>query len=180
MNEFKPGTYKGTVCGMDSGAVGQNGTLCAKILFNVPEINKKVAWTGWFSDKVNEKTGKTYTELLLEKLLELGFTGNCVSEMSDPSKKVENLFNVDKEWDLEIDFQVDRDGVVTSYLEVRWINDPERSFNSKLDHTKAVEGFRGMNIKGELMRLRSQMKPKTTKAPLSTNAPEINEEDIPF
>lgn len=147
MSEMLPGSYKGKVCGMDSGAVGANKTPVAKVIFLL-ENGKKVTWTGWFSEKTNQKTGKTYSQLVVEKLVDLGFTGSCVSVMSNPSVNVDEVFNTSKEWDLEIDYQKDKNGEVTKYFEVKWINDPDKASSSKLDHVEATTVFKGMNLSG--------------------------------
>lgn len=170
-NALLPGNYKGRIVGMDSGAVGENNTPLVKIFFKVED--KTLPWTGWFSTKVNQKTGKTYTELVIEKLLDLGFSGKCVSEMSDPNKDVNNLFNTSKEWDLEIDFQKDRNDIPTQYLEVKWINDPDKPSTSKLDHKQSVQVFSGMNIKGEIARLRKGR-------PVDAPKQDVTPNDIPF
>lgn len=157
MSELLPGRYKGRIAGCDSGAVGENKTPLAKLFFKLEEGGKVLPWTGWFSDKVNQKTGKTYTELVIEKLLACGFTGKCVSEMSNPKLDINAMFNTEKVWDLDIDFQEDKHGVKTKYFEVNWINDPDKSASSKLDHAQAVQVFKGMNLGGEIARIRKGM-----------------------
>lgn len=157
MSELLPGRYKGRIVGCDSGAVGDNQAPLAKLFFKLEDHGKVITWTGWFSDKVNQKTDKTYTELVIEKLLECGFTGKCVSEMSNPSNDINTVFNTEKIWDLDIDYQTDKNGVKTKYFEVNWINDPEKSMSSKLDHTQAVQVFKGMNLSGEIARIRKGM-----------------------
>ena len=117
MSELKPGRYKGSIVGCDSGTVGENNTPLAKLFFKIEEVNKTITWTGWFSDKVNAKTDKTYTELVIEKLIECGFTGKCVSEMSNPKADPSTLFNTEKVWDLDVDYQTDKNGNKTKYFE---------------------------------------------------------------
>ena len=144
-----PGSYKGHIVDCDAGAVGANNTPLVKVVFKL-ETGDKVTWTGWFSDKVNEKTGKTYTELVVDKLVSMGFSGKCVSEMSSLERNVPTLFDTNKVWDLEIDYQTDKDGKILEYFEVKWINDPEKQGTSKLDHVNAVTVFRGMKLGGLL------------------------------
>jgi len=164
---MNPGTHKGKIVGCDAGVVGQNKTPVVKIFFEVE--GKKIPWTGWFSEKTNEKTGKTYSELVIEKLVELGFSGKCISEMSDPNKSAQQLFDCDFEWDLEIDFQTDKNGEKTKYMEVRWINNPNKGF--KFNHQDSVEAFAGM--KGLLAQAKQTViKPKKQDKPAS--------DDIPF
>ena len=176
-NELTPGRHQGRIVGIDSGPVGQNNTPVAKLFFEIDGIRKVVSWSGWFSEKVNQRTNKTYTQLVLEKLIECGFSGKCVSEMSDRSKRVEELFNTEKVWDLDIDYQTDKDGNVTQYFEVKWINDPDKPFTSKLDHGQAVQTFKGMNIGGELARLRQNNKTETENEQLPDGTAA---DDIPF
>lgn len=155
MENFMPGYYEGKIVKVDSGAVGENKTPLVKVFFKIESLNAVVPWTGWFSDKTNAKTGKTYTELVIEKLVQLGFLGKCVSEMAEPNADVSKLFkNPEKVWSLDVDFQTDRNGQKTKYLEVKWINDPEKSGTSKLDHAQSVEVFKGMGIKGLLSQAR--------------------------
>lgn len=189
MSELLPGRYKGRIVGCDSGAVGDNNTPLAKLFFKLEEGGKVLPWTGWFSDKVNQKTGKTYTELVIEKLLECGFSGKCVSEMSNPKVEASNLFNTEKVWDLDIDFQTDKNGAKTNYFEVNWINDPEKAMSSKLDHTQAVQVFKGMNLGGEIARIRKGMpvdakKVKQAQDNMQQNTSPANQDftadDIPF
>lgn len=143
-----PGSWKGRVVDCDAGAVGVNNTPLVKVVFEVE--GKKLPWTGWFSDKINEKTNKTYTQLNIEQLVALGFNGKCVSEMSLPGKNVETLFDTNKVWNLEVDYQTDKNGKILEYLEVKWINDPNSGGTSKLDHATAVTTFKGMNLGGML------------------------------
>jgi len=156
MSELMPGIYKGKVVGCDAGGVGDNNTPVVKIAFKLTESNKTVVWQGWMSEKVNEKTGKSYKQLVIEKLIELGFAGSCLSELADPKARTDILFNIEKEWDLDISFQVDKNGVQTKYLQVDWINDPNRQ-PVKFDHVKSVQLFKGMNVAGDIARIRNEM-----------------------
>lgn len=182
-----PGRYQGRIVACDSGAVGTNKTPLAKLFFKLEETGKTLPWTGWFSDKVNQKTGKTYTELVIEKLIECGFTGKCVSEMSNPNAVISDLFDTDKVWNLDIDHQTDKDGKKTEYFEVNWINDPEKTGTSKLDHVEAISVFKGMNLGGQIAKLRKGAKPTPKKKPVKKEADyniasdaSFTADDIPF
>lgn len=172
-----PGRFKGKIAGCDSGAVGANNAPMAKLFFKLEGETGLYPHTMWFSDKVNEKTGKTYTELVVEKLIEHGFRGKCVSEMSDEKIDVSDLFDTEKEWDIEIDYQVGKDGQITKYFEAKWVNDPEKSGTSKLDHAKAVSVFKGMGLGGMIAQKRGAVK-KTETAPGTTE--NFAADEIPF
>ena len=171
-----PGRYKGKIVDCDSGAVGANNTPLVKLMFKLGFNDKVLTWTGWFSDKVNQKTGKTYTELVLEKLVQCGFTGKCPSEMAKNKKDINKLFDTEKEWDLDIDYQEDKDGKKTKYFEVKWINNPKKSM--KLDENKSVEVFKRMNLAGELARIKKSA-PVNVKTVVEAQS-KINESEIPF
>lgn len=152
MNEdFMPGIYRGSVQSVILDQVGSNNTLVAKVSFNVPDLGKTVTWSGWFSDKVNQKTNKTYSQLVVEKLVDLGFNGNTLADIVEGNTMA--LFNTEKVWNLDIDWQVDRDNVRTGYLEVKWINDPDKQYTSKLNRAQAVQATKGYD--GLLMKARA-------------------------
>ena len=178
-NEFKVGSYKGKIINCDSGAVGPNNSPLVKVFFQIEGTNRTVPWTGWFSNKT-DKNGESSTSRVLKKLVELGFTGECVSELSKPDKDIHSLFNTGKVWNLEISKQVAQDGTVTKYFQIDWINDPEGSGSNKLDYVNSVSVFKG--IKGALMQAKRDAGVKTTNNAPSNSAPQLdhNGNEIPF
>lgn len=177
-NDLMPGRYKGKIVSCDSGAVGVNKTPIVKLSFKLAEVGKILTWTGWFSDKVNPRSGKTYAQLVVDQLVDCGFSGVCPSEMSAPNVSVSTLFDTEKEWNLDVGYKTDKDGNQTKYFEIKWINDPDRTSSSKLDHVEAISVFKGMNLGGMIMQARNGKPAPKTKAPAKTF--QVNPDDIPF
>ena len=163
---MKPGTYNGKICGCTIDIVGEKQTACFKIKFDIKYDEDQrffSTWQGWCSDKVNEKTGKTYTQLAVDKIVSLGFKGNDLTDMAS-QKPVGDLFDTEKEYEVVVEYQKDINGNETKYLQVRFINTW-----TKPPMNKIVEITHGLSLPGELARARQEQ-----------GSGEVDNEALPF
>ena len=183
------GIYSGKICAADAGVVGVNNSPLVKVYFKIEEYKYPIQWTGWFSSKLNEKRNVPHMEIVVEKLMELGFSGRCPSELADPKRNVAELLNTNKTWSLDIVYETDQDGKIRKYPEVKWINDPETSGSPKLDHAQAVQTFQGLRLPGLVTKIKGQMGTQgqgqgqqdyTTDKGYMDGPPNYTADDIPF
>ena len=115
---LEPGKYKGKIMGCVLDVIGEKKTPCIKITFDVN--GEEVEWTGWFSPKLNERTGKTYAQLVMDTVLKLGYQGRNIQEVS--VIPVDELFHTQKEFSVTIGYQTKKDGTDSAFLEIKYIN----------------------------------------------------------
>ena len=174
-NVFTPGLYKGKITACNIKVVGEKETTVVEIEFQVIGVGR-VRWNGWFSSKVNEKTKKTYTQLVIQNIAKLGFAGKDIEEMADPKRNIDDLFDTDREWDVDVDWQEDRDGNRTKYKRISRImfGGDSRSEENKFD---VIKKFKGMNLRGELLKAREESKVEPTNRSDSSS---FKSDDVPF
>lgn len=149
---MKVGRHSGKIVECDTKIVGEKETRLCEVTFEL-EAGEKVKWTGWFSEKINARTNKTYTELVIDQLLILGFKSECLSELANPKIKIETIFDCKKTWSLDITRQTNKNGEVLDFFCVsRIFDNEEKSFENKNEETykETKNAFAQTNIKAML------------------------------
>lgn len=151
----------GKIVGATMREVGTKKSLCVEILFKSKEVQQKIKWKGWLSNKVNESTGKTYTQLVIEQLKTLSYKNNDVSLLAYPDARIDELFDVDREWELaDVHYDTDSEGKETKYVVASWINDNSLG--------KTDEAFRSIRNRVSEMGLNAYLAGNNTGAATTT------------
>ena len=146
------------------------------------ELGRSFSYDLFLGNKVVGETGKTSTQLTIEKLLKMGYRGNSLDEAADPSIAITTLFDTAKNHDLYMDWQR-KDGVATKYFKIISANTGMNK--SKEQQQYVIEKFKGMGIQGDFIIAKSKTSylesEKTDKEILDQKGNEsFTEDDIPF
>lgn len=129
-----------------TGASSKKGTPYVGINFLL-EGNHEMETALYFTDNTSDRN--------LKVLLDLGFIGKRLSDLSDPSKTVDDLFKSVADINVTIEHEhFDKnDGTTGVKAVIKWINVGSVGFD-KVDHAKSVSIFAGLSFNGELMKMR--------------------------
>ena len=121
MNE-NLGLQEGRIGNVSLKIIGTKKTPMIEIGFLVKGHDSLVPLKLWMSNTIissgiNE--GKTSTEVCIDTLFSLGFSGKSLGELQ--SGEISDLFDTDKYWTVNIAYQKDKDGDLTNYFEVRYV-----------------------------------------------------------
>jgi len=157
---IQPGTFDAKL--VDYGMnVAKSGTLMILMKFELQdEQNSKIVWQGHL------KQGSAH-DITLKSLLVCGLKTNDLEAVAEGP--ISGVLDMDKTVSIVVEMEAGEDG--KSYPRVKWINEVGGAgFKSQITKSDAIQKMNGMNLKGELMKLRQD-------TGYSTNA--VNEE-IPF
>lgn len=147
-------------------------------------------------DFIQYLTEKT-RERAMETLINLGFMGKKVSDLANDDLAVGELFDTDVEdinitieheqvCDKEGNEKFDANGEAVMRHKVKWVNVGKSGF-SKVDHKEAVVMFKGLNIDGELTRMRKargvtvkKLEKPITEETAVDSSPSFDNDDVPF
>jgi len=97
----------------------------------------------------------------LETLLRMGFIASKITDIADESKSIDDLFGpITDPINLVVaheEFTTD-DGEIKKSAKVKYVNVGYKSNITKFDHKQAVAKFSGLNLDGNMMSLRKNMK----------------------
>ena len=187
--EFKIGSYEAKVSGCNFKIIGEKETPMVEIAFKLEEESKTIRWNSFLTETILQQKGISVAENTVNQLIDLGFRGKDVIDMADPNRPVHELFDVEKIWNVEVDYQTDRNGVKTKYLEVKWFNDPNKQSMRKdkvsFDETRQVMKGKGMSFAGLFMKNRKgqpkQESKQDSNAAASSGAnTDVNGKPLPF
>lgn len=137
------GNFKGNV--IDYGVnETKEGLPQVFIVFNVPELNKKMTWYGSFKSEQSR-------EITVKAILNCGFTGKSIADLA--GGKEAKVLDEHKELELNIDEQ-EYNGKVQE--RIQWINVPY-AVKNKLSKAEAISKMSGMNLEGLMYKIRSEV-----------------------
>lgn len=158
------------------------------------EEGESMDWVAWLTPKTDEKEGTA--KRVLTTLVEIGFIGKSLADLSDPKKKMSDLFSAETPSGETIDLVVedetyeDSEGNEKVKQIIKWVNVGNQGGLSKFDHATAVTTFKSLSFDGDLIGIKKDIgKPKSKtatekKPPKETTAPvdatQGPQEDDPF
>lgn len=175
------GTHKVKIVGCFTGESTEKQTPYYGIEFETKE-GETINWIAYLSNSNFTKDGKetTLAKENMKTLLKLGFQGRSISDLSDTSKSVNELFSDVQEISVVVEHEeyTKQNGDIGTTAKVKWVNvgyGPQ-----KFDHKQAVVKFKSLNLDGDLLALKKEFGVKTAKQESKPVEPEFNSEDIPF
>lgn len=179
------GSYKAKVVGCFTGESSEKKTPFYGIDFEIEVEGRQesIYWIAYLTSKEFTKDGKktTLAKENIKTLAQLGFAGRSMSDLSDTSKSISELFNPVEGIKVAIEHEefTKDDGTTARAAKVKWVNVGYGP--SKFDHKQSVVKFKSLGLDGELMKLQKQM---GTKKPEPTQQAEpetdFTSDDIPF
>lgn len=143
------GTYKAVAKSVKCDESREKRTPYVRIMFEIQEgteAGQSVEWTGWLTEKTQERTMETI-------ILTCGWKGNDLSALNDGV-----MNGIDGDVFIVVEHEDNPDNGKT-YAKVRWVNRTERVVTSSLDKPAAVafaDRFKGL---AEAVRASNQQKP---------------------
>lgn len=147
MSKITAGTYKATVVGAYLGESQEKKTPYYGIEFML-DSGENIDWLAYLTDGTKERN--------LNTLLSLGFKGSKLSDISDTSKKISDLFEFPED-DIFVVIEMEsyeKDGVTKEVPRVQFVNVGERKTVNKFDHKQAVAVFKSHTFDGDLQRIK--------------------------
>lgn len=119
------------------------------------ECGEFIDWVQYLTDGTLERATKT--------MIELGFIGKDFSDLSNPKKQVEDLFNFPAKILAEIEHETwqNVEGEEKVKAVVKWLN--AGGGMARVDHAKSVNIFKGLKSGGMLAQMRKKMGTDTKK-----------------
>lgn len=190
---LREGTHKCKVVGCYTGESSEKKTPFFGIEFETIEDQESIYWNAYLSNTKFKKSGKevTLAEANLETLIQLGFKGKRISDLSDESKGFLDLFDIISDTIsvvIEHEEYTTDDGEMKTAARVKFVNVGYGNMN-KFDHKQAVAKFKSLTFDGELMSLRKKVSaPKKAEPESEAEKPatkpeasaDYNDDDIPF
>lgn len=181
------GTHKVKIVGCFTGESGEKNTPYYGIEFETLKDEQSINWLAYLTDSKFTKDNKetTLAKENMKTLVKLGFQGRSISDLSDTSKAISDLFIPVDGISIVVEHEefTDNQGEIKTAAKVKWVNVGYGP--NKFDHKQSVVKFKSLNLDGELLKLQKELGPKK-KSPaqqqVSSPAEEgdINLDDVPF
>lgn len=141
------------------------------------ECGQFIDWVQYITDG-NKKIG-------LQSLVNAGFIGKKLSDLSNPKLAIEDLFSEEDKLTAVIEHEewTDDEGEIKHTPKVKWLNNGS-SGPAKAEYKDAVKMFAGKSFDGMLKELQGKVKTKSTKTksePAEERAgDDLTDDDVPF
>lgn len=181
------GNHKVKVVGCFTGESAEKKTPYYGIEFETKD-GESINWLAYLTDTSFMKGGKetTMKKENMKTLVQLGFCGRSLADLSNTEKKISELFNEVDGINILVEHEEytnEETGEVKTAAKVKFVNVGYGP--NKFDHKQAVVKFKSLGLDGELLKLQKELGVKSTKKSepkeeTESESTELSADDIPF